>query len=122
MGRQHHQFGCLLCGKLRSRADATKYDLMLKDTVSRSIVRVSLCKTCFEFGDYDLRELTERLIESERDFADKKGKPMSSVFESVNFVGVMTTAAYWAKVRELYPNGGRLTNQNYLEIITDARE
>ena len=125
MGRMHHKKGCLSCGKLRPVQDIMDmtYDVMLKDEVSNSIIRVGLCPGCFgNYASLDLDTLKEKLEESEVCFCQEKGRNESEadVFKNARFVGIMTRTAYWAAIQQTYPNGPQ-SSSDYLGVITNAR-
>lgn len=125
MGRMHHQRGCLNCGKLRPRKDieAMTYDVMLKDEVSKSVIRVGLCPACFAGkASLDLDDLKSKLEESEVCFHEEKGLPddRCEVFKNARFVGLMGRGEYWEKVKEDFPKGPK-TSSDYLGVIANAR-
>ncbi len=123
MGRMHHEKGCLNCGKLRRLEDIFNmtYDIMLKDSVSGTLIRVGLCQACYEAGNHDLDDLKTKLAESEEVFAAKKSQPLANVYKEARFVGVMNRNDYWKAVNEKFPDGPKKTS-DYLEVISDARK
>ena len=118
-GRPHHKFGCLFCGKRRDTEDILNktYDVYLKDEKSNSLMRVGLCKDCFEKENLCLDEMQKRLHWSKKCCAEEKGMECDEKFENARFVGRMSYENYWKEAGLKTP---KLSSQ-FLEIVPNAR-
>lgn len=121
--RGHHKLGCLNCGKRRRDADifTKRYDIYLKDSISKSLIRVGLCAECYiARGTLCLDGLKSKLEHSEECACKEANKPESELktFKEARFVGRMPYDQYWAGVKA----ANAKTAEQFFEVIENERD
>jgi len=119
---EHHEFGCINCGKPRNKKYIINkdYDVYYKDSVSNSLMRVGFCKDCFDNGlIYDYKKIKDNLVKSEKKCADKNPFLLKNykTIESATFVACLSYKSYHEKLNEKLSKNMNIESHEYVNIV-----
>lgn len=131
MGRLHHKRGCIVCGKRRKKKHVLSgdYDVYMRDKNGQTLIRVGLCKSCFQGGKKsEISKMKKNLLESEKVklqedlLSDDVIKFHLKKYKDADIDKTVGVKEYQAKFKEVHPQGTTSikTPKDYFDLVDEV--